>query len=84
MKLDDELKLSLVCFQQEFFDSLEGAIHSVETSGAWAAIEFPKNYSYWLDQRIRGLFSANEQAINGSTIRLHADMTGKYQNIAYL
>lgn len=75
------INYNLFFFQQEFFDSLEGAIHSVETSGSWAAIEFPKNYSYWLDQRIRGLFSANEQVINGSTIRLHADMTGKYLSI---
>ena len=48
----------------------------MESSKAWAAVEFPKNYSYWLDQRITGLFNANEQIINGSTIRIHADMTG--------
>lgn len=62
---------------QTYYDSLDAAIKSVKSSGSWAAVEFPKNYSYWLDQRISNLFKPNDQIINGSTIRLHADMTGE-------
>ena len=60
--------------KQNYFDSLVDAIRAVNM--ALTVIDFPKNYSYWLDQRVLSMFSHSKEIINGSTIRIHLDMTG--------
>lgn len=58
-----------------FYPTLESAIESVRRSAAWAAIEIPPLYSYYLQKRIETIFDPDEETLNRSTIHVHADMT---------
>lgn len=53
-------------------------MNAVRTSDAWAAVEFPQNYSFYLGQRMNSMFSLDNETLEGSAIRIHADMTGEF------
>lgn len=58
-----------------YHSTLESAVESVKSSSAWAAIEIPAAYSYFMQKRIQNIFDPDEGEVNRSTILVHADMT---------